>query len=460
LTGRTLDDTVGLEPRRCPTNTRRALTVVVVAAVLGPVPVAARDAGAGDEPDLILHHAPKARAIAISGDRILAVGSNAEVLALAGPSTTLVDLDGRAVLPGFVDSHGHWIGDRELYGVASAEQAIRRALEGGWTSINELFVNQDRLDELAALDATGRLRVRVNAYLPVNFGPDQKFGFWFEHLTPGAVLGPRLRLAGAKFFIDGCGPGTYYLSEPRADGNRGQFNWRRKALRRLVAEIHDAGWQIAAHTCGDGATDEILDALERAFGRRGARFRARLEHLIVLRDDQIARMRRMGVLPSIQATFVDSSWTEDLRGVFAPKRLALFGRWRDLVETPRLRTMASTDSPYGEGPDLAPTTVMAALRQATTKAQEPGDRVPPWMRAQRLTLDQALRLLTSAGAYGIFAEDELGTLAPEMLADLVVLSDDPHDVPLAELERIDVQMVFVGGELEVCLPAVAALCPP
>jgi predicted amidohydrolase YtcJ len=450
---------------------RRLLAGVLAAVSLGPVGVAAPAsiAGTGDEPDLILHHAvvltmdpsaPKARAVAVSGDRIVAVGSNVEVLALAGPSTNLVDLEGRAVLPGFVDSHGHWIGDRELYGVPSAEQAVQRALQGGWTSINELFVNQDRLDELTALDAAGALRVRVNGYLPVNYGPDQKFGFWFEHLTPGAVVGPHLRLAGAKFFIDGCGPQTYYLSQPRADGNRGQFNWRRRALRRLVARVHDAGWQIAAHTCGDAATDEILDALERAFdGRRGARFRARLEHLIVLRDDQIARMRRLGVLPSIQPTFVDTSWFEDLREVFGPDRFGLLGRWRDLAEAKGLRAMGGTDTPYGEGPDLAPSTAMGALRQAVTKMQRAGDRVPAWMRAQRLTIDQALRLLTTAGAYGVFAEDQLGRLAPGLLADLVVLSEDPHDVPTAELEGIEVQMVFVGGRLEVCRLTVATLCP-
>jgi predicted amidohydrolase YtcJ len=447
---------------------RRVLAVVATTALLGPAGATAPAAVAGAAPDLVLHDAvvltmdpaaPTASAVAVAGDRIVAVGSDAEVLALAGPSTTVVDLDGRAVVPGFIDSHAHWIGDRELYGVSSAEDAIRMALEGGWTSLNEQFVNQDRLDELTALDAAGELRVRVNAYLPVNYGPDQKFGFWFEDLTPGAQIGPRLRLAGAKFFIDGCGPDTYYLSEPREDGNLGQFDWRRKALRRLVARVHHAGWQISAHSCGDGATDEILDALERAFDGSGKPFRARLEHLIVLRDDQISRMRRLGVLPSIQPTFVDSSWVGDLRDVFDPDRLELLGRWRDLVEASRLHAIGSTDTPYGEGPDLAPTTAMSALRQATTRAQRPDDHVPAWIRAQRLTLDQALRLLTSAGAYGVFAEDELGTLAPGMLADLVVLSEDPHDVPRRELERIDVQMVFVGGGLEVCLPAVATLCP-
>jgi len=446
---------------------RRLLTGTLALAIL--TGFGAPEVAAGAGPDLILHDAvvltmdadaPHATAVAITGERIVAVGSDAEVLPLAGAGTAVVDLDGRTVTPGFIDSHGHWIGDRLLYGVSTPQEAIQTALEDGWTSLDELFVNQERLDELTALDAAGELRVRVNAYLPVNFGPDQKFGFWFSDLTPGAQIGPRLRLAGAKFFIDGCGPDTYYLSEPRDDGDRGQFDWKRRALRRLVARVHDAGWQIAAHTCGDGATDEILDALELAFGDDpGKPFRARLEHLVVLRDDQLARMRRLGAIASFQLTFVDSGWTHDLKAVFSRDRLELFGRWRDIVEEPKLRSMGSTDTPYGEGSPLGPSSVIDALVQATTKQDQPGDPAPRWMREQRLTIDQALRSLTTGGAYGIFAEDALGMVAPGMLADLVVLSEDPHMVPKLELERIDVLIVFVGGTLEVCAPAVTTLCP-
>jgi predicted amidohydrolase YtcJ len=447
----------------------RLLTGILVLTVLGVTGIETTEVAAGTAPDLILHgavvltmdpDAPQASALAITGDRIVAVGSDQEVLPLAGPETSVVDLDGLTVTPGFIDSHAHWIGDRELYGVSTAQEAIQGALGAGWTSLNEMFVNQDRLDELTALDAAGELRVRVNAYLPVNYGTDQKFGFWFSDLTPGAQLGPRLRLAGAKFFIDGCGPETYYLSEPRDDGNLGQFDWKRRALRRLVARVHDAGWQIAAHSCGDGATDEILDALELAFGDEpGAQFRARLEHLIVLRDDQVRRMRRLGVSPSIQPTFVDTSWVRDLEREFSTERLELFGRWRDLVDDPRLHAIGSTDTPYGEGVSLRPSSVMDALVQATTKRSRPDDPVPRWMRDQRLTLDQALGLFATGGTYGVFAEDDLGMLAPGMLADVVVWSEDPHEVPKLELERIEALMVFVGGTLEVCAPAIEALCP-
>jgi hypothetical protein len=68
--------------------------------------------------DLILHNGKivtvdpqfrMAEAIAVTGDRIAAVGSNADVLKLAGPQTQRVDLRGKTVLPGLIDSHVHSI---------------------------------------------------------------------------------------------------------------------------------------------------------------------------------------------------------------------------------------------------------------------------------------------------------------------------------------------------------------
>lgn len=422
-------------------------------------------------PDLIVYNAvvltmdpdmPRASAFAVEGDRFVAVGSDEDILALSGSGTTVIDLDGNAVTPGFIDSHSHWIGDRELYGVGGARRAIQLALEGGWTSINEHFVNAERLDELTQLDAQGDLRLRVNAYLPVNYGPDQRFGMWFSDRTPGEVIGPRLRLAGVKFFIDACGTRTMYMTTGHPNGPRtGNFHWRRLELERMVRRVHEAGWQIAAHACGDAAADEILDALELAFGdEEGRQYRARVEHLVALRDDQIRRMRQLGVSPSIQLTWVDTNWAPQMLRVFDDDQLALMGRWRDLARRPRLHTIGSTDTPYGELYDeLRPSTVMDALSSATTRIQEPGDHVPRFMREQRLRLMEAIRLLTGGGAYGIFAEDDLGSVTPGKLADFVVLSPDPRDVRPRLLDDVDVAVVVVGGLLEVCAPGYEALCP-
>ena len=73
-------------------------------------------AGHGAPPDLILHNGKVVtvdrsfslhQAVAIQSNRILQVGSDAQVLQLKGPQTELVDLQGRMVLPGLIDSHAH-----------------------------------------------------------------------------------------------------------------------------------------------------------------------------------------------------------------------------------------------------------------------------------------------------------------------------------------------------------------
>jgi len=69
-----------------------------------------------EKPDLILHNAniftvnsrePRAQAVAIARGRFLAVGSDADVLNLAGAGVRKLDLGGKTVLPGFIDAHSH-----------------------------------------------------------------------------------------------------------------------------------------------------------------------------------------------------------------------------------------------------------------------------------------------------------------------------------------------------------------
>ena len=78
---------------------------------------------------------PRAEAVAVAGGKIVAVGTAAEVAALAGPETRVIDAGGRTLLPGFVESHLHLVlGGNELVqlqiGGVDGFEALKAAFDG------------------------------------------------------------------------------------------------------------------------------------------------------------------------------------------------------------------------------------------------------------------------------------------------------------------------------------------
>ena len=72
---------------------------------------------------------PDGQAIAVKGDTILAVGSNRQIRAYIGPNTEVIDLDGALVIPGFIESHGHFLG------VGDANMQLDLASVANWSEI-------------------------------------------------------------------------------------------------------------------------------------------------------------------------------------------------------------------------------------------------------------------------------------------------------------------------------------
>jgi hypothetical protein len=95
-----------------PEMRRRLVQALLLSIVASP----ARAVPADEPADLVLLHgrvftaepeAPLAEAVAVREGRLVAVGKDAVVEALKGPATTVVDLGGRLVVPGFIDAHIH-----------------------------------------------------------------------------------------------------------------------------------------------------------------------------------------------------------------------------------------------------------------------------------------------------------------------------------------------------------------
>ncbi|HEY2416025.1 MAG TPA: amidohydrolase [Pirellulaceae bacterium] len=156
------------------------------------VALASVSAAQAQPPDLILHHGKIAtvdrsfsiaEAVAIRGDRIVQVGKSDELLASKGDATKLVDLQGRFVLPGLIDSHTHPTGaamhefdhpvpDMETIAdvLAYIKSRAEALPEGSWISVRQIFITrlkEQRYPSRAELDA-----VAPNHPVVFSTGPD------------------------------------------------------------------------------------------------------------------------------------------------------------------------------------------------------------------------------------------------------------------------------------------------
>jgi len=124
---------------------------------------------------------PTAQAVAVLGDRIVAVGSDADVDVLRGPETKVIDAGGKLLLPGFNDAHVHFVGGGEDLGrvqlkdAASIEEFVRRVKEqvksapkgewvqgGGW---DETKWTPEKLPTKELIDPfTGNVPVFLDRY--------------------------------------------------------------------------------------------------------------------------------------------------------------------------------------------------------------------------------------------------------------------------------------------------------
>jgi predicted amidohydrolase YtcJ len=145
---------------------------------------------------------PTASAIRIQGERIAAIGDDASILAEASPATVVVDLQGRTMTPGFIDSHTHRLSQYDRWGHSGPEEIIQESLRQGWTGLVDAAVDEGEWNEVLDLAERGRLLIRVDGYLLFNTFEGNPLPDWYNAYKPGQRIGSNLRAAGLKFFID------------------------------------------------------------------------------------------------------------------------------------------------------------------------------------------------------------------------------------------------------------------
>jgi predicted amidohydrolase YtcJ len=320
----------------------------------------------------------------------------------------------------------------------AAEAALRLAAEHGITSVHDMG-SAGNFEVYEELLRQGRLTSRIYLYIPLSEGDI------YERLHLKTPFGnDLLKIGGLKGFVDGSlGSSTALFFEPYSDNSEltGLFSsdmYPEGIMEQRIRAADEAGLQVAVHAIGDRANAVILDIFEKIVASHGPRDRRwRIEHAQHLRPSDIERMGRLGIIASVQPYHAidDGRWAETKIG---RERCRTTYAFRSLLD--QGVTLAC-----GSDWTVAPLDPLAGIYAAVTRRTTDGKNPQGWFPEQKITLEEALRGYTLAGAYAEFAENLKGSIAEGKLADLVILGQDIFRIPAERIMETRVEATIVGG---------------
>jgi predicted amidohydrolase YtcJ len=326
---------------------------------------------------------------------------------------------------------------REKAFAIAGEELLRHGL----TSVHDARITSEDLEALRALKAGERLKVRYYVMLD---STDE--GLIESYLKSGPEIDPDnwLTIRCIKIFQDGSlGTRSALMFEPYSDapGVVGVSTTSQAEIERLTRSALAAGLQVATHAIGDRSNRITLDAYESSIRAvpGSADHRLRIEHAQVVALEDIPRFKDLDIVVSMQPPHAtsDMPWAEDRVG---PERIRGAYAWRSFLDA-GVRVPLNSDFP---GETLNPFHGMYA---AETRMTPEGKPAGGWYPGQCLTRDEVLYAYTVESAFSGFEEHLKGQIAPGMLADFIVISDNILTIPSEALLSLTVERTYVGGQL-------------
>ena len=344
--------------------------------------------------------------------------------------------DAAGVPTGRIDEYVIYELDRRL-AVARGDSLLHMAMHAyanqgvrlGITSVQDMAGGYDLSTARRALRGdTLPMRLRV-----IRFPNPSTSGGWDnDWRTSGSdtPLAPRVHISGVKWVLDGTPIERLALMRrPYSDrpGWYGRANIPFDSLRAILRDALARQTQPMLHAVGDSTIALVIAAMRaEAPDSVWRRLRPRLEHADALSRDQIESIKSLGAIvvqnPSHLALppIMNSRW--------GANRLAAVNLLRTLVDA-GVPLAIGSDGPREPGLNI----MLATLH--------------PNVPREGLTREQAVIAYTRGSAYAAFAERERGTIAPGMLADLVVLSQDIFTVAPDALPATSSVLTLVGGKV-------------
>jgi hypothetical protein len=263
-----------------------------------------------------------------------------------------------------------------------------------------------------------------------------------------------LWLRGVKSYLDGgMLTGSAYMREPWGVSKiysiqdpkyRGVLFIEPEKLYEIAKMALSNDLQFTAHSVGDGAVHNMLDAYER-INRDDFPVRERrpsITHANFMSADAIGKMNELGVVANLQPDwlFLDGA---TLRKQFGEDR-TYFQPYKTLFEQ-NVVVGGGSDHMQKIGSFRSINQYNPFLGMWITLTRQPRWTEEPLHTEQAISREQAIRLYTVNNAFLTFSEDVKGSLEPGKLADFIVLDRDILTCPLDEVKDIQVEQTYLGG---------------
>ncbi len=314
----------------------------------------------------------------------------------------------------------------------------------GITAWQDAVVTAETLPAYRAVAERGALTVRAQGNLLWDRTRGEEQIEELLALREQGTVGDRLRVRGAKIFVDGVLENfTGALLEPYVGSdNRGMAMHEPEELASIVTLLDGHGFQVHMHTIGDRAVREALDAVaaaQRANGRRDARHH--LAHIQLVHPDDQPRFAELGVVANAQPYWAAASrYVLELTVPFIGEARASYHYPFGSLERAGARLAFGSDWTVSTADPLA------QIEVAVTRVEHPNRNTEPMLPDEALDLETAVAAFTSGSAYVNFLEDETGSVEPGKLADLVVLDRDLFAPDAGPAGDASVVLTLVEGE--------------
>ena len=249
----------------------------------------------------------------------------------------------------------------------------------------------------------------------------------------------KLIFNGVKFFADDSllSLGMVMENPGYTDGRKGIFITPPDKMVELWRPWWEAGFQIHVHSNGNGGNQATLDALERLMRLEPrADHRFTLQHYGMSTPEMARRLARLGGLASVNPYYLFAR-SEFNAPYVGSDRAYTAARLRTLVEA-GVPTSLHTDTPVAPPDPLEEVWIAVNRFGLSGKLRGPEERI---------SVDQALRMVTLDAAFTLGVEDKLGSIAPGKFADFAVLEQDPYGVPKERIRNIKIWGTVVGGKV-------------